>query len=273
MNKLQLRRARRFSIFVPLALVACLCACTSDRADSAERGARAQFLRYEIVATHPHDASAFTQGLALLGRELVESRGQYGASAVTVGDVATGAARLRRDLAREYFGEGLAIAGQTLLQLTWQSGVALAYDAQLRPTGRYRYDGEGWGLAFDGTHWLMSDGSDRITRRRTSDFGVAGALHVTDAGRPVRQLNELEFARGRLYANVWLTDRVAVIDPASGRVDAWLDFAALRRGFARPRGWDEQQHVLNGIAFDPASGHFYVTGKCWPVLYEVRLLP
>lgn len=228
-------------------------------------------LRYEVVATHPHDVTAFTQGLALLGSELAESRGRYGESAVTLGAVASGVARLRRGNEAAHFGEGLAVAGRVLVQLTWQSGLAFAYDEQLRRTATYRYDGEGWGLAFDGVHWLMSDGSSRITRRSLTDFSVAGRIDVRDDGRPVRRLNELEFARGRLYANVWHSDRVAVIEPVTGQVEAWIDFAALQRGFPRPAGWNAE-HVLNGLAFDPASGHFYVTGKCWPVLYEVRLL-
>lgn len=274
MNKVQLFCARRVSNSVPLAAVLLsffVGGCA--RSASADAAPREYLLRYEIVATHPHDATAFTQGLAILEGELVESRGQFGRSAVTISPIATGAVRHRQDNDARHFGEGLAIAGRQLLQLTWRNGLALAYDTRLQRTGAYRYDGEGWGLAFDGTHWLMSDGSDRIVRRRTSDFAAVGELRVTDRGRPVRQLNELEFAKGRLYSNVWHSDRVAVIEPASGHVEAWIDFAALRRGFARPSSWNEAEHVLNGIAYDPAKDRFFVTGKCWPVLYEIRLLP
>jgi glutaminyl-peptide cyclotransferase len=274
MSKLQLLCVRRVSNSVPLiALLLSLTLAGCARSASADTPSRETFLRYEIVATHPHDVSAFTQGLAILEGKLVESRGLFGASAVTISTIESGAVRRRQDNEARHFGEGLAIAGGQLLQLTWRDGLALAYDAQLRRTGAYRYEGEGWGLAYDGTHWLMSDGSDRIVRRRTSDFAAVGELRVTDRGRPVRQLNELEFARGRLYSNVWHSDRVAVIDPASGRVDTWIDFAPLRRGFPRPPGWDEAEHVLNGIAYDTVKDRFYVTGKCWPVLYEIRLLP
>ena len=274
MNNFQLHRARHATNFVPLAFVLSLSIGThACFAGAGTAPAREKLLRYEIVATHPHDARSFTQGLAVLDGELVESRGQYRQSAVTISAIASGAIRLRHDLEPQYFGEGLAIGGGQLLQLTWQSGLAIAYDARLQRIGEYRYDGEGWGLAFDGSHWLMSDGSDRIMRRRASDFATIGELRVTDGGKPVRQLNELEYAQGRLYANVWHSDRVAVIDPASGQVEAWLDFAPLRRGFLPPPGWNENEHVLNGIAYDPANQHFYVTGKCWPVLYEVRLLP
>jgi len=229
--------------------------------------------RYEIVATHPHDATSFTQGLALLNGELVESRGLLGQSAVTLGAIRTGIARRRQALAPEHFAEGIAVVGDRLVQLTWRSGLAFVYDRELRKIGEHRYAGEGWGLAYDGRDLLMSDGSDRITRRRARDFTEAGYFDVRDRGRPVPQLNELEFARGRLYANVWYSDRVAVIEPRTGAVESWIDFSALRRGFARPPGFNETEHVLNGIAYNPANGHFYVTGKCWPVLYEVRLLP
>lgn len=228
-------------------------------------------LRYEIVSMHAHDVGAFTQGLAFWGDELLESRGGIGASAITLGTVA-GAVRKRRDLARAHFGEGVAVAGDRALQLTWQSGRALAYDRELKPVGEFRYHGEGWGLAHDGAHWITSDGSDRLTWRRERDFGIAREVRVRDRGRPVRQLNELEFADGRIYANVWHSDRVAVIDPVSGAVEAWIDFSALRKGFAKPPGWDEREHVLNGLAWHAKTGRWFVTGKCWPVLYEIRLL-
>ena len=208
----------------------------------------------------------------MLDGALAESRGLHGRSAVTIGSVASGKVSRRHDLDARYFGEGLAVAGDRLLQLTWRSGRAFLYDRKLHPLGEYRYTGEGWGLAYDGNNWLMSDGSGRLQRRAAEDFSPTGELRITDHGRPVTQLNELEYARGRIYANVWHTDRVAVIDASSGAVESWIDFAALRAGFVKPEGWDEAEHVLNGIAWDPSRGHFYVTGKCWPLLYEVRLL-
>lgn len=273
MAKYQLRDHARSTSFVPPARACALLAAIFLCDACAREAPRENFLRYEIVATHPHDVAAFTQGLAFLEGNLVESSGQYGQSAIAIRSVAKIEARRRRALGVQHFGEGVAIAGGTLLQLTWESGVALAYDLKLNRAGEFRYTGEGWGLAFDGTHWLMSDGSERIAFRDRGSFSVVREIRVTDRGAPVRRLNELEYANGRLYANVWLTDRIAVIDPASGQVESWLDLAPLRRGFAKPAGWDENAHVLNGIAFDPRSGHFFVTGKCWPVLFEVRLLP
>jgi glutaminyl-peptide cyclotransferase len=249
------------------ALVAIVFACNACAEPSRDR-----LLRYEVVATHPHDAAVFTQGLAWHAGKLVESGGQYQHSALMLRDVRRSAPLTRRALAAQYFGEGVAGDGQRFVQLTWRSGVAFVYDLALRPQGQLRYEGEGWGLAYDGERWLMSDGSNRIVARDRETFAVRGGFEVRDRGRPVTQLNELEFARGRLYANVWHADRIAVVEPASGAVEAWLDLSALRRGFARPEGWNEAEHVLNGIAFDPGTGHFFVTGKCWPVLFEIRLL-
>lgn len=256
---------------MPLAIACALSFTVPTCAARDESGSREEFLRYEIVATHPHDVGAFTQGLVVVEGRLAESTGRYGKSAVAIREIASGATVRRRALDAAQFGEGLALGAGRLLQLTWQEGVALAYDLALNPVGAFRYAGEGWGLTFDGQQWLMSDGSDRITFRRADDFQPLREVRVKGRAGPVRQLNELEYAQGWLYANVWLTDRVAVIDPASGVVRAWLDLAPLRQRFARPPGWSEQEHVLNGIAFDPGSGHFYVTGKCWPALFELRI--
>lgn len=271
MSKYQLRRRTSATSFVPAAracaLVAIVFACNACASAPRER-----LLRYEIVATHPHDAALFTQGLAWHEGKLVESSGQHGRSALTLREAARSAPLSRHALAAKHFGEGVAGDGRRFVQLTWRSGIAFVYDLALRPAGTFAYDGEGWGLAYDGKQWLMSDGSSRIVARDRETFAARGGFEVTDRGRPVAQLNELEFARGRLYANIWHADRIAVIDPGTGAVEAWLDLAALRRGFAKPQGWDEAEHVLNGIAFDPASGHLFVTGKCWPVLFELRLL-
>lgn len=246
--------------------ISLICSIESALAQSAEK-----LLRYEIVATHPHDRDSFTQGLAWHQGRLVESAGGLGRSSLTLRDVASGKALVRRKLADAHFGEGVAGDGQRFMQLTWQSGLALVYDLALRPAGRFTYAGEGWGLAFDGERWLMSDGSSRIVTRDRHSFAPNGGFEVHDGGRRVARLNELEFAHGRLYANVWHSDRIAAIDSSSGEVTGWLDLAPLKRGFIKPPGWNEREHVLNGIAHDPATGHLYVTGKCWPVLFEVRL--
>ena len=270
MSKYQLAACARTTSFVPVARACVLIAAFATTAACANERSPAT-LTYEIVATHPHDVEAFTQGFVWHDGRLVESTGQYGRSAVFARTVRESAPLARRSLDASLFGEGLASDGRRFVQLTWQSGVALIYDLALRPLGRYAYRGEGWGLAWDGMRWLMSDGSHRIVARDRETFAPQGGFDVTWRGRPVARLNELEFARGRLYANVWGSDLIAVIDPAGGAVEGWLDLSALRKGFAKPPGWSESQHVLNGIAFDPGSGHFFVTGKCWPVLFEIRL--
>lgn len=259
--------------FVPRALALALCAAPFACGFAHDASRRAGVLPYEVVATHPHDARSFTQGLAVVNGRLLESSGLYGSSALAFEDVASGAATQRKAVDPHVFAEGVASDGARIVQLTWQSGYAIVYDLALRPLGRLAYEGEGWGLAFDGRDYWMSDGSPRLTRRSAQDFAPLGAIVVRDGDAPVAQLNELEYAGGRLYANVWHSDRIAVIDPASGAVRHWIDLSALKQGFAKPPGWNEAEHVLNGVAFDPASGHFYVTGKCWPVLYEIRLLP
>lgn len=228
-------------------------------------------IEYSVVATHPHDAASFTQGLAIVDGALVESAGGYGRSRIMITELRGTRVLRERPLPREVFGEGVSSDGARLVQLTWQSGFALLWDAALRSTGRLSYAGEGWGLAWDGRHWLMSDGSARITKRDARTFAPGAAVTVRDGARAITRLNELEFARGLLFANVWHSDSIAVVDPRGGTVLGWLELGALKRGFAKPASWDPAEHVLNGIAYDPATGHLLVTGKCWPVLYELKL--
>jgi glutaminyl-peptide cyclotransferase len=271
MTKDQLLAASRATNSVPriaaigtaIALLAGFCAHA--------HAARAPRIAYEIVATHPHDARAFTQGLAVLDGKILESSGLYRESALWLKTIDGGKVRRKVALDGRLFGEGVATDGSRIVQLTWQSGVALVYDLAFNRIGTFAYAGEGWGLAFDGRDWLMSDGSDRIVRRSTRDFAATGELRVRDDGVPVAQLNELEVAHGVLYANVWHSDRIAAIDPQTGIVRGWMDLSALQKGFGKPPDWNAADNVLNGIAFNPANGHFYVTGKRWPVLYEIRL--
>lgn len=247
---------------VALALCALLIAFASNAQDT---------LSYAIVATHPHDANAFTQGLAYANGRIYESTGLYGHSGAWIKKPETGAIVRAFPLGRSVFGEGLAVGGASVVQVTWKDRVAYVYDLKLRRTREFRYEGEGWGLAWDGVRWRMSDGSADIVARSPADFAEVSRVTVRAGGKPVTQLNELEYANGVLYANIWHSDAVAVIDPASGEVRHWLDLSALKRDFAKPQGWDEREHVLNGIAWNPDHGTFFVTGKCWPVLYEIRL--
>ena len=229
-------------------------------------------LEVRVLAVHPHDPRAYTQGLVWHAGELFESTGQYGSSTVRRVRPETGEVLQRVDLPATQFGEGLALLpgpqGERLVQLTWQEGVAPIWDLKLQRQGEHRYEGEGWGLCFDGTRLVMSDGSDRLTLRDPATFAVQGELRVTREGVPVDQLNELECAAGAVWANVWHSDEIVRIDPASGRVTAVADASLLLSPGERLAA-----EVLNGIAYDPAGRRFFLTGKYWPKLFEVAFEP
>lgn len=250
--------------------VGCGGAGASAGTEPAAAGGAAR-LRVEVVATYPHDTSAFTQGLLVDDRgRLLESTGRYGKSDVRVVELATGAVLARTPIGEQYFGEGLAQVGDRLLQLTWQEGRALVFDAdtlELLPVS-YEYTTEGWGLCFDGERLVMSDGSSTLTFRAPDTFAQLGEVEVRKGGAPVEWLNELECAGGRVYANVWQTETIVEIDPATGEVTAEIDASGLLTAGERA-GTD----VLNGIAAVPGRDTFYVTGKLWPKLFEVRFLP
>ena len=229
-------------------------------------------LHYRVVQTYPHSTQAFTEGLAICNGDLVESDGLYGKSRIEIRSLHMGQVLASRALPADQFGEGVTCADGRLLQLTWRAGLAYAYDHALNPLGRYDYSGEGWGLAYDGKRLIESDGSDTLRFFRPSDFAPLGALKVHDGHGPVTQLNELEWANGLIYANVWHQNRIAVIDPDSGAVTAWIDCTALAGQLVRTANWDSED-VLNGIAYDPDSGHFFLTGKNWPKLFEIALQP
>ena len=228
-----------------------------------------QQLRLEVLATLPHDAQAFTQGLLWHDDVLYESTGLNGRSSLREVDPATGTVRRQVDLPNELFGEGLALVGEELVQLTWQNGLALSYDrATFAPRRRFSYVGEGWGLAYDGTHLVMSDGSSSLFLRDPATFTITATLPVRRAGTAVQRLNELEVVGQQIYANVWMTDRIVVIDAATGVVTAEVDASGLLSVGERA-----QADVLNGIAYDPTTGDFLITGKLWPKLFRVRFVP
>ncbi len=230
-----------------------------------------------VVSRLPHDPAAFTEGLELSGGVLYEGTGLEGQSEVRRVNPATGQViQSRTPPVRTVFGEGVSVLGGRLFELSWQDGLAFVYDAaSLRETGRFKYQGEGWGLTNDGTQLIMSDGSSRLTFRDPSTFAATRTLKVTAAGMPVERLNELEYAGGWIWANLWLTNRIARIDPKTGRVSAWLDVSDLSREAAadtvkagRSPGFDD---VANGIAFNKARGTLLLTGKRWPTVFEVRV--
>ncbi len=224
-------------------------------------------LQPEVIASYPHDASAYTQGLETDGGRLYESTGQRGRSSLREVRLGTGEVLRRVDLASPLFGEGIAIVGDRIIQLTWQEHTALVYDLEtLEQTGTFTYDTEGWGLCWDGTDVVMSDGTDTLYRRDPDTFEVRSVVKVTRDGRPLGKLNELECVDGRVWSNVYQTDEIVEIDPSSGEVTATVDASGLLAGGGPSPG------VLNGIAYDDEDGTFLVTGKNWPSLFRVRFV-
>ena len=223
-------------------------------------------LRPEVVASYPHDEEAFTQGLLIADDELLESTGLRGESTLRRVDLESGDVLQEVDVEPELFAEGLAQVDDRLIQLTWQSGVAIVYQADtFTEIERYTYDNEGWGLCHDGTQLVMSDGSSQLHFRDQTTFAKTSSVDVTLDGEPVKGLNELECVDDSVYANVWQTDQIVVVDPSTGDVTAEIDATGLLDRQAFPSA-----DVLNGIAYDEDSDRFYLTGKHWPTIYEVR---
>ena len=226
------------------------------------------------LATFPHDNKAFTQGLLWDDGFLYESAGQYGSSSLRRVEPKTGKVTARVDLPQQFFAEGLALVGDSLFQLTWQENVCFVYDKKtFQLTGRFQYPGEGWGLTYDGKHLILSDGTHVLRFYDPKTFKLQNRLEVRDTiqkrrPEPVRHLNELEWIRGEIWANVWMTTRIVRINPQTGSVIGWIEMAPFVP--VEHRG-DAQNCVLNGIAFDPATNHVYITGKYWKVMHQFQL--
>lgn len=221
-----------------------------------------------IVRAFPHDPAAFTQGLVLRDGVFYESTGLYGESTVRIVDPGTGRVIRSRSLGEEFFGEGLELVGDRLIQLTWKEGTAFVWDAEtLAPLGTFSYDGEGWGLCAQEDRLVMSDGSSRLTFRDPATFEPVGRVEVLRAGEPVEWINELECVEGLVYANVWQTEEIVIIDPGTGKVVGQIDASSLLDRLGSTDGID----VLNGIAYDSGDRSFYLTGKLWPEIFQVVL--
>ncbi len=226
-------------------------------------------LTVEVLEKLPHNPRAFTQGLELVGGRLYESTGLYGQSSVREVELTTGAVVRNVPLASNFFGEGLTVVDQRVIQLTWQEGTAFIYDrAMLTEQGTFSYTGEGWGLCYDGSRIVMSDGTGTLQFRDTAAFQRTGQVTVN---RPdsvvVSRLNELECVGGSVYANVWMTDQILRIEPSSGTVTGVVDAAGLLSASEAARA-----DVLNGIAHDSTNDTFLVTGKLWPWIFRVRFV-
>jgi len=230
--------------------------------------AGAPVLPVTVVASFPHDPEAFTQGLLFHDGALYESTGLYGRSSLRRLVPDTGHVLARRNLPREIFGEGLALVGDRLYQLSWKEGRVLVWRAtDFAPVGEFPLEGEGWGVCVLSGRLVVSDGSDQLCFYDPANFTKERCLTVTDDGRPVTLLNELETVSGTIWANVWGADRIAVIDPATGQVLAWVDCAAL---VAEAAGGN-RENVLNGIAWDPVTGRIWVTGKHWSKIFVIKV--
>jgi glutamine cyclotransferase len=221
---------------------------------------------YTVVRSYPHDPNAFTQGLEYVEGVLYEGTGLNGRSSIRRVNLETGNVLKQHNIGSEYFGEGITVLGSNLFELTWQSGIAFVYDRNtFAPKKSFRYSGEGWGLTHDGTNLIMSDGTEFLRFLDPATFAERRRLRVTAVGQPLKNLNELEYVKGEIFANVWMTDYIARIDPASGRINAYIDL----RGLMPPN--DPSRDVLNGIAYDAAGDRLFVTGKLWPKLFEIKL--
>lgn len=230
----------------------------------------------QIVQRIPHNTESFTQGLEIISdNEMAESSGMWGESAVTLYDKTTGDVRAVHQLPDDEFGEGLTRVDNTLIQLTWQNGIAHTYTLpDLTPGPDFQYDGEGWGLCYDSDDNVLwrSDGSDTLTAHDPATFEAVRTLQVHENTQPIAQINELEMVQGKIYANVWYTNDLIAIDPASGAVTARYNLSALVALAEEDNGQAfTKEQVFNGIAYDAQANLFYLTGKQWPYTYVVEL--
>jgi glutamine cyclotransferase len=270
------QRASLVILLTVLSLLAPLPGCADTPPPTAEPGepassppAQVRHYTCEVVNVYPHDENAFTQGLLFHDGYLYESTGLRGRSSLRRVELESGEVLASTPLQDNHFGEGIALCRDRIMQLTWQSRVGLVYDLEgLTVVDSFTYESEGWGLTCDGMRLIMSDGSPRLYHRDAETFAVWSYVTVRDGATPVERLNELEFVNGMVYANVWRTDRIAIIDPTDGRVTGWIDLS----GLLDTMQVTTQVDVLNGIAYDAAGDRLFVTGKLWPWLFEIRLV-
>ena len=256
------------TLLATLVLVsACACSPSATPTPTAPAADALPAYSYDIVATYPHDPKAFTQGLVYTDGVLYETTGQEGESWLRKVDLATGAVLQQHDIADEFFGEGMVIWGDQIITLTWRGEKGFIFDkATFAPKGEWTYAGEGWGLTADDTQIFMSDGTAQIRKIDPATLQETGRIDVKMNGKPVDKLNELEFVKGEIWANVFETDRIARIDPATGEVKGIIYLGGLLKPDER-----RKTDVLNGIAWDKAGDRIFVTGKYWPKLFEIRI--
>ena len=226
---------------------------------------------YTIDNTYPHDPAAFTEGLVFNNDVLYESTGNYGESSLRQVNLETGEVQKEVFLPSQYFGEGLTVVNDSLVQLTWQNNVGFVYDkATLEVLGNFSYSTEGWGLTFDGDQLIMSDGSSNLYFLDPTTFQKTGQINVHDGNASVTDINELEYVHGDVYANIWLQQKIAIINPQTGSVKGWIDLTPL---YQTNNPTNNIDNVLNGIAYDAQTNRLFVTGKDWPNLYQITIAP
>lgn len=260
---------------LPMILAAGLAGCGPGTSSNASAGTQAQvvsgkfpFHTFDVVKHWPHDPDAFTQGLIFHKGQFLESTGMNGHSSLRRVDIATGKVLKQVTVPSQYFAEGIAIVGSRIFQLTWKAQKGFVYDLDTFAFEReFTYEGEGWGLASDGRQLILSDGTDRIRFLDPANGQVRQVIQVTHGGRPVGNLNELEYIKGEIWANVWGQDYVVRINPVTGVVTGIIDFTGLLVAPERT----PKAEVLNGIAYDEANDRLFITGKWWPTVFEVKL--
>ena len=225
---------------------------------------------YSVVKEYPHDRNAFTQGLEFRDGFLYEGTGQVGRSALRRVELTTGRVLQEYQVPPPFFGEGITVVNQQIVQLTWQHQTGFLYDkASFRVLRSFQYPGEGWGIANDGKQIFMTDGTAQIRVWDPASLKETRRITVKDGAQPIPSLNEIESVKGEIFANIWHSDRIARISPADGRVVGWIDLTGLLPAAERRN----PEAVLNGIAYDAATDRLFVTGKLWPKLFEIRIVP
>lgn len=258
-----------FGIF--LSLLATLSGCVSESEDARRGFLSPDEKKIVVEAIYPYDATLFTQGLEMVKGRLIVGTGLYGESVLGVLSLDTGRLNPVIPLEPAYFGEGLTYDGTSVFQLTWKEGMVFIRDPDtLEMTGTFSFEGEGWGICYDGTSLITSDGSATLTFRNPKDFSVRKTITVTDKGTPLEAINELEYAHNNIYANIWHRDDIVKIDPESGDVLTIYDASSLRKDPSIPAEERESYGVLNGIAHIDGN-HFYLSGKNWSRLFQVVL--
>jgi glutaminyl-peptide cyclotransferase len=253
----------RILTLVALLFLAASCATAAEEKSAPTFG-------FAVVNTYPHDPNAFTQGLIFLDGALYESTGLNGRSSLRKVKLETGESLQQIAVDSVYFAEGMTNWGKDLLQLTYKNQRGFVYDrVTFKVTRTFSYSGEGWGLTQDGKRLIMSDGSAQLRFIDPASLQETGRITVKDGTRPISDLNELEFVKGEILANVWMTDRIVRISPATGQVTGWIDL----KGLLKSSELSSLDAVLNGIAYDPATDRLFVTGKLWPKLFEIKLVP